>query len=47
VTIPGLANVVLLEPMVVVQNPTQAMITVEKAGGVVHSLLQRVALSSQ
>ncbi|HIG88318.1 MAG TPA: anti-sigma factor [Planctomycetes bacterium] len=47
VAIPGLANVVLLQPMVVVQDPTQAMITVEKAGGVVHSLLQRVALSSQ
>jgi hypothetical protein len=47
VAIPGLANVVLLQPMVVVQDPIQAMITVEKAGGVVHSLLQRVALSSQ
>lgn len=47
VAIPGLTTVVALKPMVLVQVPTQAWITVERRGGVVQSFLGRMALTSE
>jgi hypothetical protein len=43
----GRANLLILDPMVLVQRPLRAWVTVERAGGAVQSMMDRVALASQ
>lgn len=43
----GRSNLLLLKPMVRVQRPMRAWVTVERAGGVVQSMMDRVTLASQ
>lgn len=43
----GRSNLLLLKPMVRVQRPSRAWVTVERAGGAVQSMMDRVTLASQ
>jgi|GEM_PF-3600620 len=43
----GRSNLLILNPMVQVQRPLRVWVTVERAGGAVHSMMERVTLASQ